>query len=78
MSALAILRIPNPKHVQRVLMARAALRIVPPSEGVWPASADTRRMAETATQIAGSGRSPSGAVPAQPGDAQTPSSGESQ
>jgi hypothetical protein len=35
MNAIAIKRIPNPRHTRIVLDARKALRIVPPSEGVW-------------------------------------------
>lgn len=44
MSALAIKCIDNPKHVQRVLRTRVALRIIPPSEGVWPC--DSGRLPE--------------------------------
>lgn len=46
-SANPIIRcFPNPKHVKRVLAARKALRIIPPSEGSW--KADERAMIEDA------------------------------
>lgn len=38
----AILRIPNPEHTRRVLDTRRALRLVPPSEGVWLVTKDKR------------------------------------
>lgn len=36
MTAFAIKLIPNVEHTRRVLASRIALRLVPPSEGVWP------------------------------------------
>lgn len=40
---LAIKRIPNPDHTRRVLETRRALRLVPPSEGVWACDSGSDR-----------------------------------